>query len=47
MSVFGNLHIHLAFWLAVALVAVVGVAVFKTVFVRFTVPGLSTVAAAI
>lgn len=47
MSVLSNLHIHLAFWVAVALVAVAGVAIFKTVFVRYTVPGLSTVAAAI
>lgn len=42
-----SLHVHLAFWLAVAFVAVAAVAIFKTVFVRFTVPGLSTVAAAI
>lgn len=41
------MHVHLAFWLAVALVAVAGVAVFKTVFLRWPLPGLSTVAAAI
>ncbi len=37
----------MAFWLAVALVAVAAVAIFKTLFLRFQVPGLSTVAAAI
>lgn len=42
-----SLHVHLAFWLAVALVSIAAVAVFKTVFVRFNVPGLSTLAAAI
>lgn len=42
-----SLHIHLAFWLAVALVAVAAVAVFKTVFLRWPIPGLSTLAAAI
>lgn len=42
-----SLHVHLAFWLAVALVAIASVAVFKTVFARFNVPGLSTLAAAI
>lgn len=42
-----SLHVHLAFWLAVAVVAVAAVAIFKTVFVRWPVPGLSTVAAAI
>lgn len=42
-----SLHIHLAFWLAVVFVAVAGVAVFKIVFLRWQVPGLSTVAAAI
>jgi len=42
-----NLHIHVAFWLAVALVAVASVAIFKVLFLRFPVPGLSTVAAAI
>jgi hypothetical protein len=40
-----SLHVHLAFWLAVALVAVAAVAIFKVVFIRFQVPGLSTVAA--
>lgn len=42
-----SLHLHLAFWVAVALVAVAAVAIFKIVFVRWPVPGLSTVAAAI
>lgn len=42
-----SLHIHLAFWVAVALVAIAAVAVFKVVFVRWRVPGLSTVAAAL
>lgn len=42
-----SLHVHMAFWLAVALVAVAAVAIFKTLFLRFQVPGLSTVAAAI
>lgn len=42
-----SLHVHLAFWLAVALVAIAGVAIFKVVFIRWPVPGLSTVAAAI
>lgn len=42
-----SLHVHLAFWVAVALVAVAAVAVFKVVFIRWPVPGLSTVAAAI
>ena len=42
-----SLHVHLAVWLAVALVAVAAVAIFKTVFLRWRVSGLSTVAAAI
>ena len=42
-----SIHVHAAFWLAVALVAVAAVAIFKVVFLRFHVPGLSTVAAAI
>lgn len=42
-----SLHAHLAFWLAVAFVAVAAVAIFKIVFVRWQVPGLSTVAAAV
>lgn len=41
------IHVHLAFWVAVGLVAVAAVAIFKTVFLRFKVPGLSTVAGAI
>lgn len=42
-----SLHVHLAFWFAVALVAVAAVAVFKVVFTRWPVPGLSTLAGAI
>lgn len=42
-----NLHVHLAFWLAVALVSVASVAIFRVIFLRFSVPGLSTVAGAI
>lgn len=38
---------HVSFWLAVALVAVAAVAIFKVAFLRFNVPGLSTVAGAI
>lgn len=41
------IHVHLAFWLAVGLVSVASVAIFKTVFLRFKVPGLSTIAGAI
>jgi hypothetical protein len=41
------IHVHAAFWLAVAIVAVAAVVLFKVLFVRFHVPGLSTVAAAI
>lgn len=41
------LRVHLPFWLAVALVAVAGVAIFKTLFLKWQVPGLTTVAAAI
>lgn len=42
-----SLHVHLAFWVAVALVAVASVAIFKVIFIRWPIPGLSTVAAAI
>jgi hypothetical protein len=42
-----SVHVHAAFWLAVALVAVAAVAIFKVLFLRFQVPGLSTVAAAL
>ncbi len=41
------LHVHLAFWIAVALVSIVSVGVFKVLLARFPVPGLSTLAAAI
>lgn len=41
------MHVHVSFWLAVALVAVAAVAIFKTVFLRFNVAGLSTLAAAL
>lgn len=41
------IHVHLAFWFAVGLVAVASVAIFKTVFLRFKVPGLTTIAGAI
>lgn len=42
-----SIHVHLAFWVAVGLVAIASVAIFKTVFLRFKVPGLSTIAGAI
>ena len=41
------MHVHVAFWLAVALVAVASVAIFKTLLLRVQVPGLSTLAAAL
>lgn len=42
-----SLHVHLAFWVAVGLVAVVAVALFKVLFLRINVPGLSTLAGAL
>lgn len=47
MSLFRRPGMHVSFWLAVALVAVASVAIFKVVFLRFQVPGLTTVAGAI
>lgn len=47
MSLFRRTGMHMTFWLAVGLVAIAAVAIFKTVFLRFTVPGLTTVAGAI
>ncbi len=44
---FRRAGMHVSFWLAVALVAIAGVAIFKVVFLRWPVPGLSTVAGAL
>lgn len=47
MALFRRGGMHFAFWLAVMLVAVAGVAIFKVIFLRVQVPGLTTVAGAI
>ena len=41
------MHVHFAFWVAVALVAIVAVGVFKVLMARWPLPGLATLAAAI
>lgn len=41
------LHHELAFWGGVGVIAIVAVLLFKVVFIRWQVPGLSTAAAAI
>ena len=47
MSIFRKTGMHVSFWFAVAVVAIAAVAIFKVVFIRWPVPGLSTVAGAI